>query len=415
MPATEPRRSNAKLDIRLVTGTFPHESFVYRPAVALARRGHAVTVLARQSGDWNRFPEPLPSNLKVELLPPDISLRDPRRAMSMATRTLRAAMRAGTSAMTVYQRCHADPRTRDEPLRNFVRHLPFCSPRPDVIHFEFLLGGAMYPLVGELAGVPTVVSCRGSDIHWFDLRDTRIQTSMLDCLRNAAAVHCVSSEIAALVQRLVGPRPGVWLNRPAVDTAQISPRTWAARAPDRLQILAVGVLSWHKAFDYLLAALARLRHRGIAFEATILGEGELLAPLRFSVTDLGLDGMVHLPGAVSPDRVLGYLQDADVFVSPSHNEGVSNAVLEAMASGVPVVSTRVGGMPEAIDDGVEGFLVPPRDIDAMAAAIERFARDRQLCATMGRAARARAVAEFSLDRQVETFERIYESVRRGRS
>lgn len=373
-------------------------------------------VLARQDGDWALFPEPLPVGLDVEILPPDIDLRVPARTVAMARGALRSVARAPAATASLYRACRTDPMTADEPFRNLVRHLPFSRRRhADVIHFEFLGTGAMYPLVKAITGVPYVVSCRGSDIHQFELRGKEMQAGMLRCLREAAAIHCVSNEIAGHVERLVGPRPGIWINRPAVDVRQIAPRQWHDRANGPLRIISVGRLSWHKAFDYLMAALARLDRRGIAFEATILGDGELLAPLRFSVADLGLEAKVKLPGAVRPDEVLDQLRRADVFVLPSHNEGVSNAALEAMACALPVVSTRVGGMPEAIDDGVEGLLVRPRDIQGLADALERLAGDGALRAAMGTAARARIESEFSLERQVSTFEQMYQSVARSSS
>jgi len=371
-------------------------------------------VLARQDGDWALFPEPLPPGLEVEILPPDIDLRTPSRTLAMARGTLRSVARARGAVASLYRDCRADPLTADEPARNLLRHLPFCARRrADVIHFEFLGTGAMYPLVKKLTGVPTVVSCRGSDIHLFELRGDQLQASMLRCLRDAAAVHCVSREIADNVERLIGPRPGIWINRPAVDVAAIEPRSWDAPSKGPLKIVSVGRLSWHKAFDYFLAALSRVARQGVEFEATILGDGELLAPLRFSVADLGLEGKVHLPGAVKPDSVLDRLRDADVFVLPSHNEGVSNAALEAMACALPVISTCVGGMPEALREGVEGLLVPPRDIEGLATAICQLAMDRPRCAAMGLAARRRVEAEFSLERQVATFEDMYQSVARS--
>jgi len=160
----------------------------------------------------------------------------------------------------------------------------------------------------------------------------------------------------------------------------------------------------------LLAALARLHRNGVDFHMDIVGEGELRKPLEFSIQDLGLAGRVNLLGGVTPADVLARLQATDIFVLSSVGEGISNAALEAMASGVPVVTTNTGGMPEAISDGVEGFVVPMRDAPALAERIAQLAGDRELRARMGRAARARAEAEFSLERQASVFEQIYRSV-----
>lgn len=412
-PSVNETRAHS-LSLLLVTGRFPQlsETFIYRKAVALARIGHRVTVLARDHGDWAQYPEPLPAGLRVEIAPPDGALRDPRRAIASVAGTLRITSRSPAAARRLYDRCKQDPRTRHDPVRHFVRHLPFLGRHADVIHFEFLGSGTMYPLAGELTKAPVVVSCRGSDVHMLELQPEPIREAQLECLRTADALHCVSDEIARQVERMTGRRNGVWVNRPAVATDQITPRTWTIPDARPLRILATGRLTWKKGFDYLLASLARVAAAGIAFEAEILGDGELLPSLRFGVEDAGLTDRVRFVGAVAPAEVLSRLQSVDVFVLPSLDEGISNAVLEAMASGVPVITTNVGGMAEAVRDGVDGFVVPVRDIDAMAARLLELARDRGMIARMGLSARERAVAEFSLARQVAAFDEIYASVRR---
>lgn len=172
-------------------------------------------------------------------------------------------------------------------------------------------------------------------------------------------------------------------------------------------IVAVGRLVWKKGFDYLLAALARLKREGIAVKAQIIGDGDLYPRLRFSIEDLSLEPEVELVGPLTSRQVLERMREADLFVLSSHEEGISNAALEAMACGLPVVTTDAGGMAEAVYDGVEGFVVPVRDIGALADRIRALAANPALRERMGRAARARVEREFSLTSQAERFEAIY--------
>jgi glycosyltransferase involved in cell wall biosynthesis len=203
-------------------------------------------------------------------------------------------------------------------------------------------------------------------------------------------------------------REGVWVNRPAVDTTVIAPRPPRHAGP--IKLLATGRLVWKKGFDYLLAAIATLVRRGVDLRAEIVGDGELRSLLRFSIHDLGIAAHVTLAGPLRSDEVLAKMQDTDVFVLSSHEEGISNAALEAMASGVPIVTTNAGGMAEAVNDGVEGFVVSVRDVTALADRIECLARDAALRARMGQAARIRAERDFALARQLDTFEALYRSV-----
>ncbi len=397
--------------VLLVTGRFPvrSETFIYRKAVALARRGHEVTVATRGAGEWDLYPDPLPPGVRVVELPPDHSLRDPRRAWAALTETAAGTARSWSSARQLYERCRTDPRTRDDPRRHYVRHLPLLDLRPQLVHFEFLGLGTMYPLAAELLDVPMIVSCRGSDVHTLELQPAAERDAAIECLRRAAAVHCVSAKMATEVERITGRAAGLWVNRPALDVERITPARTRDK-PHPIRLLATGRLVWIKGFDYLLAAAGELARRGVAFRLEILGDGELKKSLRYAIEDLGLQDSVSLVGAVSASEVLDRMQAADMFVLSSLGEGISNAVLEAMATGLPIVTTAAGGMAEAVGDGREGVVVPVRDSKALADAIERLALDSELRARMGAAARTRAEREFSIARQVETFEKIYRYV-----
>src|SRR5262249_22925832 len=141
----------------------------------------------------------------------------------------------------------------------------------------------------------------------------------------------------------------------------------------------------------------------------IAGDGPCRAELAGVVSSLGLESCVHLLGE-RPDipRVLAAL---DVFVLPSIAEGISNTLLEAMATGLPIVATRVGGNPELVRDGVNGLLVPRQDPDALASALGAYLSDAQLRAAHGDASRRRAVESFGLDRMCEDYARLYRGLR----
>lgn len=396
--------------ILVVTGGFPlpSQTFVYRKVVALAKRGHEVIVATRRIGDWSLYPDGLPDGVRVVEMVPDVELRDPRRAFAMVRGAMTYGVAHVTEAKRLYEMCHNDPRTRGAPLRYYLRHLPFLGLRADIVHFEFVSLATMYPLVHDLLGVPIVVSCRGSDIHVHESRPVEEQARAVAALREATALHCVSRAMATDVERISGRSTGIHINRPAVDVSQIHARSPSPETT--LRILATGRLVWIKGFDYLLEALALVVRTGVDFRAEILGDGELRQVVRYTIRDLGLTDHVTLPGNVPSTDVLARLQSTDVFVLSSVGEGISNAVLEAMASGVPLVTTNAGGMAEAVADGIEGYVVPVRDAAALAARIISLAKDRDARLSMGLAARRRAERDFSIERQMDVFEEMYRSI-----
>lgn len=403
--------------IILVVGTFPQlsELFILRKAIALAERGHQVTVVTRKQGNWESFHDylPPPVGLSVQRLLPDWGWSNPRQVLNLFAGVVSYALRAPLQAFDLIRTCHHHSATKAAPWRQFIRHLPFISSTADIVHFEFLGLGVMYPLVPKLLGVPMAVSCRGTELHLMEQHTPEQATAFLDCLNRADAIHCVSDNMASKVADVTGRESsrsaGIWVNRPALATEKVIPKdNWAGNDPPL--ILAVGRLVWIKGYDYLLAALSRLKQSGIVFRAQIIGDGPLHAPLRYSVEDLNLESEVELTGAKSSAEVLQRMRSADLFVLSSHAEGISNAVLEAMAVGLPVVTTSAGGMQEAVRDEVDGYVVPVRDINAMADRIQKLLGDSALREQMGRSARSRAQAEFSLSRQVEVFEQMYQAV-----
>lgn len=140
----------------------------------------------------------------------------------------------------------------------------------------------------------------------------------------------------------------------------------------------------------------------------VIGDGPLLATLRVLVEGLGLLDLAWLPG--SSDRVPQLMRMLDLFVLPSLNEGVSNTILEAMASGVPVLATRVGGNPELVADGIAGALFEPGDVQGLAALLERYLIDPALRRDQSRAARELAEDRFSLVAMVTTYCELYQSL-----
>lgn len=171
-------------------------------------------------------------------------------------------------------------------------------------------------------------------------------------------------------------------------------------------MLAVGRLSAEKGFADLLEAAALARQNAPEFRLVLVGEGPERAPLEASIARLGLAGRVLLPGHFH--RMAPWYALADALVMPSHSEGSPNVLLEAMAAGLPVVATTVGGIPEMASDGETAFLVAPHQPAGLGQAIARVVSDPALAAVMGTAAKKRAEERFSTAAHYRSLIRVYE-------
>jgi colanic acid/amylovoran biosynthesis glycosyltransferase len=187
-----------------------------------------------------------------------------------------------------------------------------------------------------------------------------------------------------------------------VDPDAFAPRTYAARAAaGPFRLISVGRLSAPKGFPVLIGAVALLRERGRNVELTLVGEGPERATLEALIADRRLGNCVRLAGACNHDRVADYYQSSDAFVLSSFLEGVPVVLMEAMAMELPCVATWITGIPEIIDSGVDGLLVPPACARAIADAVEGLINDPDRARHLGMAARQKVLAKYHLGRNGE--------------
>lgn len=213
----------------------------------------------------------------------------------------------------------------------------------------------------------------------------------------------------AMIEVLGVPPDRVRTIRNGVDVSAIPVNASLLAFPSAVRLLAVGAISPEKSFETLIDALALLGEPGATL--TILGEGAERPALEARIRVAGLAGRVHLPGH-EPD-IRPHLARSDVYVQSSAREGLSNALLAAMAAGLPVVATDVGGTREAVVDKETGLLVPPNSPAPLAAAIRRLVGSPEEARRMGAAGRSRAEAEFPAERELrETVGWLTELLRR---
>jgi glycosyltransferase involved in cell wall biosynthesis len=180
-----------------------------------------------------------------------------------------------------------------------------------------------------------------------------------------------------------------------VDLNRFRPASESGVGRDPLTVGTVAALEKRKGHRFLLLAAAELKERNAPMRFVFSGDGPERGPLEKLVIELGLQEEVTFLGFVGD--IPRFLETIDLFVLPSLYEGLGVSVLEAMASGKPVVASRVGGLPDLVEDGVTGLLVPPSDSRGLAEGLLRLASDRRVLAEMGRRGRERAERQFSME------------------
>ncbi len=233
-----------------------------------------------------------------------------------------------------------------------------------------------------------------------------------DKVRDAAFVVCISDFARSQLMRLVEPEHWDKLH---VVHCGVQAADYADGLPDGshtaagFTVVTVGRLAPMKGFAVLLDAVARLARDGYDVRLRVVGDGPDADGLAERARALEVDGRVTFRGALNSAEVAGELRDADAFCLPSFAEGVPVVLMEAMAAGLPVVATRVMGIPELVTDGESGLLVAPGRDEPLAAALAALANDPQRRQAMGQAGRRTVIEGFDADRSAEQLLQLFET------
>jgi glycosyltransferase involved in cell wall biosynthesis len=252
-------------------------------------------------------------------------------------------------------------------------------------------------IIHRLTGIPYSFVAHGSDLH--------VDRHMLPAkVREAAFAVAISEDNRAEMIDECGDwaRDRIEVIHCGVDTEQLRPPSHERDPGPPFTIASIGTLHEVKGQAILLEACRLLQAQGRAIRCRLIGAGPDEASLRDQVSAAGLVDIVRFDGQRTRAEVIAALGEVDLLAAPSvhasdgKREGIPVVLMEAMSCGLPVVASRLSGIPELVDDEVDGLLVPPGDAPALAAAIARVMDDAELRARLGAAARAKVLREFDL-------------------
>ncbi|HVS08294.1 MAG TPA: glycosyltransferase [Planctomycetota bacterium] len=372
------------------------ETFVLNEILGLERNGWPVHVFSRRAPD-SEPRHPQLARLRAEVIPmveidpwPALLAEDGERvALPRVAALVEEAELWGPKLPSLLgEALHLLPLLR----RRRIAHL----------HAHFATDSAVVAaLARELGGSTYSVTLHAKDIYRDGVSFERLERILEGA---AMAVTVCDANVAHLRQRLRG-RAAAKVRRlyNGIDLTRFAPRAEEARR-DADHILAVGRLVEKKGFAILLRAVAELHRRGAAARVTIVGEGEERPALEEAIGRLDLAGTVHFAGALDQAAVRELMARATVFCLPcvvgrdGNQDALPTVLLEALASGLPVISTPVGGIPEIVDSGRAGVLVPAGDVEAVARALEALLASPALRESLAGAGRRRAELLFDGDR-----------------
>ncbi len=233
-----------------------------------------------------------------------------------------------------------------------------------------------------------------SDVSHYRLTEKLRRVRFVVCISDYARSQLMALSSSEAWGRLHVIHVGIPIEQFTRHTAEDPPRSGSA-------VLFIGRQVAVKGQPVLLEATALLAERGHKVNVILAGEGLLRPTLERIADQLGLASQVSFPGAVGQEDIHDLYASASIFCLPSFAEGVPGVLMEAMAMELPVVSTRITGIPELVDDGHTGLLVTPGRVDQLVEALERLLADPALCRKMGSAARDKVIREFNTESSAE--------------
>jgi len=302
-------------------------------------------------------------------------------------------------------------RGKIDPLLLFKLFFLIRKERIQIVHTHLVHASIVGRIAAKLAGVKSIVTTRHygyyhkekSLINWIE-RKTAVFNS------NFIAISKAVKEYMNNREKYKPEKITVIYNAVDLSLFDSEAPVIISRNKDDFLIGSVGRLHPSKGYDTLLKSMPQVIKEFPSVKLIIIGDGIQKEYLERLCSDLGISQQVIFLGRKTPAEVSGFLKNIDLFVLASNWEGFGLALIEAMSAGKPVVAAKVGGIPEIVEDGECGFLVPPGQPRALAEKINYLLQNKKLSVEMGKKGRKRAEVLFSLERMTAELEHLYQGL-----
>jgi colanic acid/amylovoran biosynthesis glycosyltransferase len=411
------------MKVAFIVGQFPSisETFILRQITGLLERGHHVDIFAYTPG---RDPLRHPDVDKHNLL-------DHTYYLNACGCSQRAPVRLVGRVGLLFTNFHKHPRVIFRTLnvatfgkaalllQILCQAAPFFDKGPyDVLHCQFGPLGELGLLLRD-TGVfhgKIITSFRGYDISSY-VRDQG-ENSYQDLFKRGDLFLCVSQRIKANLIRLGCDARKIIVHRSGIDTNKFA-LMGESKKNGMTTILTIARLVEKKGVEYGIEAVAEIVKRHPRIKYKIAGEGPLKDKLQVLIAELKVGDNIKLVGWKSQDQITELLKTSDILLAPSvtsstgDQEGIPGAIMEAFAAGLPVVSTNHAGIPELVQDGDSGFLVPEKDVKALVQKLEILIEQPELRDAMGRTGRTTVEEYYNIETLNNRLVEVYQQLLRG--
>ncbi len=291
---------------------------------------------------------------------------------------------------------------------DYLYYLPLFISKPDKVHIQWAAGLYQKELLFDLFPNKIILSLRGAHINYTPIIKPEFRVFYTKVFPKVHKFHAVSKAIALEAEKYEAPSNKIYTIYTSVDDYLFHKIIQPKVSNGPLKLIVVGRFHWVKGYNYLLDALGILKKQETSFHLILIAGNDVPEEVIFSIHQNNLKDNIKIINNSPHDEVLRHIENADLLILPSVNEGIANVVIEAMSLGTVAMSSNCGGMPELIEDGINGFLFNNRDAIDLADKILAYTKmsneEKQIIRGN---AKDTTSTKFTKTRMLDAFENLY--------
>ncbi len=342
--------------VAIISGSVPTTTFIDNLINVMAEEGFEMTVIGKKNGEHNYGP-----NVKTIIVP-----------SGFLSRIVFIKWLVIATGFQHFWKILANSKGLKDWYHNLLFYMPIIYAKPDRVHIQWTAYIHNRDLLFRIFKDKVLVSMRGAHINYTPITRPEIKASYLKLFPLVRRFHAVSEAIAKEAEKYGANKERTDVIYSFVNDELLKKEIIPKTTKSHLHIISVGRFFWKKGYEYALDTLFQLKQRGVRFKYTLIAQGDTPQNIIYQIHQLGLQNDVEIINGLKHTEVLEKIEEHDVLLLPSVEEGIANVALEAMAIGTPVITTDVGGMKEVIEPLTSGYIVHPRDLQSMVDALIKF-------------------------------------------
>lgn len=390
------------MKVAVYSGNIPSTTFIENLIDGLSQSGIEILLFGKQTADVSY-------KGKVKIFPL------PVRGASLIIHFLKQSISLFFKSPDLFFRSLRIVKGKKKKIKKIIKEagvvFPMVNNQPDIFHIQWAKTVEQHPELFEMLDCKFIVSLRGAHINYSPILDTKLADAYRKHFPGVDGFHAVSEEIGREAMKYGADKKKIRVIHSSIKDELLNMNSDLYKEGSKLEIISIGRFHWKKGYHYALDAMRILDERNVDFIYTIIAQGKIPEEITFLINEYKLSEKVKIIQGMKHNELITKLQNSHLLILPSVEEGIANVVLEAMAIGVPVLTTDCGGMAEVVEDKVNGYIVAVRNPELLAERIMSFINtENEFKKSLTKRAKDVIAGEFGRDKQIREFSDFYQSI-----